>query len=382
MLGLPQRHSLEKQTAALLREQIAGGAWRTWLPGERALGEMLQVSRYTLRAALRTLRQEGLIRPEHGAGNRILAPASSSRAPTRLLASRDVGLLVSGPLDQLSLTHTLWIDQLRALLGERGCRLHLFHGRKFGQRAPGRALQRLVTQHPHGCWILLLSAESVQRWFQQHAIPCVVAGSIYAGVDLPYCDVDHRAICRHAAGFMLGRGHRKIAMLAQKSRYAGDLESEAGFAEGVNQSPHADTSFVVGYHESSAQNIAHAVRRLMTLKPAPTALLVVNPFHYLTVTSCLARLGLRIPEDVSLMARDGEPYFSFLLPAPAHYSANPRLFAKTLLTPVLELLAGDTVTQRAVNIMPAFVKGASFSSRPVVPASLRASASSPPSPRA
>lgn len=361
MLGLPQRQSLERQTAALLREQIAGGTWRTWLPGERALGEMLQVSRYTLRAALRSLHGEGLIRPEHGAGNRILQPAS--RSSLRPLASHEVGLLVSGPLDQLSLTHILWIDQLRALLGERGCRLHLFHGRQYAHRSPGRTLQRLTTQHPHGCWILLLSSASVQRWFQQHAIPCLVAGSVHDGVALPYRDIDHRAICRHAAGFMLGRGHRKIALLVHKSRYAGDLESELGFSEGVQQSPHSDASFIIGHHESTAQNIAHAVRRLMDVKSPPTALLVMNPFHYLTVTSCLARLGLRVPEDVSLMARDGEPYFSFLLPAPAHYAANPRAFAKTLLAPVLQILAGDSVAQRAVNLMPAFVSGSSIANR-------------------
>jgi DNA-binding LacI/PurR family transcriptional regulator len=361
MLGLPQRQSLEKQTAALLREQIAGGAWRTWLPGERALGEMLQVSRYTLRAALRSLQNEGLIRPEHGAGNRILKPAS--RSAPRPLASRDVGLLVSGPLDQLSLIHILWIDQLRALLGERGCRLHLFHGRQYAHPSPGRTLQRLVAQHPHGCWILVLSSSTVQRWFHQHEIPCLVAGSVHEGIDLPYRDIDHRSICRHAAGFMLGRGHRKIALLVQKSRYAGDLESELGFAEGVHQSPHPDATFIIGHHESTAANITHAVRRLMSVRPAPTALLVMNPFHYLTVMSCLARLSLRVPEDVSLMSRDGEPYFSFLLPAPAHYAANPRLFAKALLAPVLQLLAGDSVTQRALNIMPSFVKGASISQR-------------------
>ncbi len=361
MLGLPQRQSLEKQTAALLREQISGGAWKTWLPGERALGEMLQVSRYTLRAALRSLQGEGLIRSEQGAGNRILKPAG--RTTSRLLASREVGLLVSGPLDQLSLTHILWIDQLRALLGERGCRLHLFHGRQYAHPSPGRTLQRLTAQHPHGCWILLLSSASVQRWFHQHAIPCVVAGSVHGGVDLPYRDIDHRAICRHAAGFMLGRGHRKIALLVQKSRYAGDLESELGFAEGVHQSPHTDATFVIGHYESATANIIHAVQRVMNAKPAPTALLVMNPFHYLTVMSFLARLGLRVPEDVSLMSRDGEPYFSFLLPAPAHYAANPRLFAKTLLAPVLELLSGDTVTQPAVTIMPAFVKGDSLAPR-------------------
>jgi DNA-binding LacI/PurR family transcriptional regulator len=59
-------------------------------------------------------------------------------------------------------------------------------------------------------------------------------------LNLPFRDLDHRAICRHAAGILLGLGHRKLALVMQKSRRAGDLESEAGFLEGVKQSSHAD----------------------------------------------------------------------------------------------------------------------------------------------
>src|SRR5688572_21434585 len=74
-LKLPQRQSLEKQTAEALRAEIAKGTWRDLLPGERSLCDMLQISRHTLRAALGQLRRDGLISAEQGVGNRIVAGA-------------------------------------------------------------------------------------------------------------------------------------------------------------------------------------------------------------------------------------------------------------------------------------------------------------------
>lgn len=308
MLKLPQRQSLEKQTVSVLHEEIGRGTWRDFLPGERTLCDMLQVSRHTLRAALGQLRTDGVIISKQGLGNRIVL--KNGRTEARPLASQDVGLLIPGALDDLVPNHILWIDQLRAMLGERGCRLHMFHGKKFAQRDPGRALQRLLSQHAHKCWILLLSAEPVQKWFEKHKIPCVVAGTIYAGIELPYCDLDHRAICRHAAGILLGRGHRNVALVIHKSRRAGDLESEVGFTEGIRRSACEGTEMTVAYHDATAPGIMATVKRLLQRKPAPTALLVINVFHYLTIVSGLAQMGRRIPEDVSVISRDG----SLILP--------------------------------------------------------------------
>lgn len=361
MLKLPQRHSLEKQTAVVLQEEIAKGTWHDLLPGERSLCDMLQISRHTLRAALEQLRGAGAIKSEQGVGNRIVT--SRGNAGVKPSLAQDVGLLVSGALDNLLPKHILWIDQLRAMLGERGCRLHTFHGRKFARRDPGRALQRLLAQQPHKCWILLLSAEAVQKWFEKQKVPCVVAGTIYAGINLPYCDLDHRAICRHAAGLLLARGHRQMALVIQKSRRAGDLESEAGFAEGIRQSAHTDTEVMIGYHDATAAGIGATVKRLMHRQPTPTALLVNNPFHYLTVVGTLTRLGHRVPEDVSVISRDCEPYFPYLIPAPTHYMIDPRQFARSLLVPVLQLLQGSVITKRALHIMPEFQPGQSVTSR-------------------
>jgi DNA-binding LacI/PurR family transcriptional regulator len=355
MPQLPQRLSLSNQMVDILRAGIARGEWHEWLPGERALCERYQVSRNTLRAALEQLKREGVIEPRHGAGNLILAPAAKAGASR--LQSRDVAVLSPEPLERLRPTQTLWIDELRAMLSERGCRLHVFHGRQYFRTNPGRALQRLMAENPHGCWILTLSNAAIQRWFAKHAVPCVVAGSVHAGLDLPYRDLEHRAMCRHAAGVMLGLGHRKLALVIAKSQLAGDLESEAGFVEGVNGSPHPGAEAFVCRHDGTVDGIGRSLRWLLELAQPPTALLVVNPFHYLSVTGRLIQMGRSIPRDISVISRDEDSFLSFLLPQPARYVTSPQHFAKSLLRPVLELLEGHGLSDKFSRIMPKFIKG-------------------------
>lgn len=354
MPGLPQRHSLVGQTVAFLDAQIAAGQWHDWLPPERTLCETLQVSRSTLRRALAQMRRDGRINSEHGAGNRILRGAKS---PRRRLRSHDVAVLVPEPLERLRPTQALWIDELRALLSEHDVRLHVFHGAQYFRANPGAALEKLVRQNPHGCWVLTLASPACQQWFARRGTPCIVAGSCHAGVDLPFRDLDHRAMCRHAAGVLLAAGHRRLAFLAQKTRLAGDVESEAGFLEGVNQSHHGDASAQVCHHDATASGIALALRRLLAQRPAPTALLVANAYHYLAVVSRLAQLGLLAPRDFSIISRDEDPFLTFLAPEPARYVASPRALAKSLLRPVMELLEHNAVSQRASRLMPEFIRG-------------------------
>lgn len=63
-----------EETANRLRDGILRGQYPagTDLPGERELSARLGVSRLTLRAALARLEAEGLVRPVHGSGNRVL----------------------------------------------------------------------------------------------------------------------------------------------------------------------------------------------------------------------------------------------------------------------------------------------------------------------
>jgi LacI family transcriptional regulator len=138
------------------------GQWGEWLPPERTLCETLQVSRSTLRRALAQMRRDGRIRPEHGAGNRIIRKAAPRRGRLR---SHEVGLFAPEPLERLRPTQALWIDELRAMLTEHGARLYVFHGTQYYRTDPATALEKLVRQSPHGCRVLTLANRGGQQWF-------------------------------------------------------------------------------------------------------------------------------------------------------------------------------------------------------------------------
>lgn len=189
---------------------IAEGTWRGWLPGERVLCQSLQVGRNTLRAALERLRRQGVIYAVQGSGNRIVvADEPGSRLATKAEAAlvREVGLLMPDPLERLRPSQTVWIDELRVMMAERACRLQVVSSRRCFQVNPAAALHRLVLGVARGCWVLVSSHAAMQRWFARHRVPCVVAGSVHQGTALPYCDIDQRAVCRHAVGTLLAKRH-------------------------------------------------------------------------------------------------------------------------------------------------------------------------------
>lgn len=350
-----QRASLIDQLCTALREGLARGDWPEWLPSERRLCADLRVGRNSLRAALQRLADEGLLEVVAGQGTR-----STRRTPRRnAKEKRVVGLLSPLPLEQLRPRQALWVDELRGILAEAGCLLRFIASPPCFRSNPAVALERLVSQEACGCWILVRSSRACQEWFSRRKVPCVIAGSCHEGVDLPFVDLNYRAMCRHAATTLLQLGHRRIAFLTQPADAAGDLNSETGFMEGVRLFPAAGAEGTIVHHDLDRDSVARCVRRLMTGAPAPTALLINQSYHYLTVFSVLAGLGRRIPADVSLLCRDEDRFLSYLEPEPARYVEDPHLFARKLARITTGLMRERPAKTPRVQIIPRLTPGAS-----------------------
>lgn len=325
------------------------------MPGERELSRQLNVSRPTLRAALDELRREGLLKSSPGCQREIVR-RPGSRSLTR---SRAIGLLTPLPLQELPPFSLCWMDKLRELLGAAGYKLEIHSGRRWYARRPEKDLAALTQQTPSAAWMLFVASERMQRWFAGNGQPCVVSGSCHPGVELPSLDVDYRAVCRHAAGQLIARGHRRVALMMQGSNMAGDRESEIGFREAFPTRGHGETGPIVAEHDGTPDGIRKCLDELLRRRPAPTGFLVARSMPLLAVASELTRRGLRLPKDAALIGRDSDHFLEYFSPVLARYHRDPDLHARRLARMILQLARGGVTPPRQIRLMPEFLKGES-----------------------
>ncbi|MDZ4287680.1 MAG: substrate-binding domain-containing protein [Prosthecobacter sp.] len=347
---MPQRTSLVMETVRVLREAIVAGRWAAHLPGERRLCEEWRISRPTLRAALSTLAAEGLIKVAQGRPTEVLAGGvrhEESGAPVLT-----VGLLSPEPLHAMPPFALLWLDELRGQLAAAGHLLQVHVGRSwFNGRNPARALASLTAAAPAAVWVLYRSTEGMQRWFEEQQVPCVIVGSPFAGIRLPSVDRDYRAVCRHAVGAFLARGHLRLGLIIQEPQFAGDRESEAGFQEGLKAASSAEVSGSLFRHDGTRAGILKTLDTLLRARLRPTALIVARSACALTVCTGLLQRGVRIPQEMAVICRDDDLYLDEVVPSVARYSVPPSVFAKQIFR-----LVQQPGTKRDTKVMPVFLK--------------------------
>ena len=351
MRSTPQKISLIAQTEEVLLEGMKLKRWQHELPGERLLSGELRISRWTLRAALAHLAQKGFLKISHGLPCRITQRALRTRL--RQPKSRRVALLSPTPL--LRFFTVSWVDELRTILNERGILLSIYHDAKAYGPNPNYALDSLVAKHAHTDWVLIRSTQAMQEWFQARGLFVVIAGSGFEGIHMPVVDIACHATGVHAGHTVLGLGHRRVALFGNSAFTAGDLSIKAGLSAILSKAHDASVQFSVIACNEEANDICHAVDLSLAASARPSVVICLRSNFVATTVTHLLRLGLRVPQDVSLLSIDWEPYLDFLVPRISHYKISPVGFAMQIAR------ALDTTRNPApIYMTPQFIKGASL----------------------
>ncbi len=355
--------SLPTQVAQVIKDEIHSGRWIGWLPGERGLASLLQVSRRTLTAAIKQLNTERVIYSQKGKGNQILPTDQWTIEPKK---TRHIGLLTPEPLDLMRPGAILWASDLRAMLAEEGCLLTSFYGHKYFSKQPQKALARLIVSNPQNCWVIAHSTKETQQWFLDQKVHCVLAGTRQEGIDLPDIDIDFHALCFHAANLLISRGHTKIVLLLTESPgyVASERDADAGFRKAFSQSRATSLNPLVVYHRRSKDHLVTTLERLFSRTDSPTAVIVTHGLDYLTVSSFLAQRGQNIPRDVSVISRNDDSFLDALIPTPCRYGTHATSqFANKLFKMVISAASDTHLPQRHARIEPEFIKGESIGYR-------------------
>jgi LacI family transcriptional regulator len=175
------------------------------------------------------------------------------------------------------------------------------------------SLELLRAQHVEG--IILcpvgLSAEHLSE-FKSRGTAIVVVDRIFPDVDLPYVGSDNLAGARTATEFLLQNGHRRIACLqGLRKTFPNELRVR-GYREAFAHRHLAiDENLIVG--DSFGEQSGYIETKLLLKAHRDiTAILALSNQIALGSIRALAEEKLRIPEDVSIIGFDDQPYSAYL----------------------------------------------------------------------
>jgi LacI family transcriptional regulator len=189
----------------------------------------------------------------------------------------------------------------------------------------------------------------------------MLVGAAFPDVNLPSIEYDHAAIAQHAAATLAAAGHRRTAILLQRTGSAADAATCTAFAAAR---PAGSPEPLLIEHDGTMVQLESRLQRLASLRDRPTALFVTKTLAVPAVLTVLGRAGLEVPRDLSVICREDDPFLEFLSPSIARYRSDSAAIARKLAIGLARLANGQRLRVTHDRLMPRFIPGGSLAPRP------------------
>jgi len=322
-MSSPKFPTIAKQVADHIREGLAGGRWRKTMPGRNVLAKELGVSRKTVESALKKLEDDGsLIGQGAGRPRRIAVPKDGIGVP----AVRVALMVFDSPARGAD-----YMIHLRHLLEDAG------HAPFF----PNKNLQdlgmdvnqvaRYVKKIQADAWIVSAASQEILKWFSAQATPAFALFGRMTALPIAGVKPDKAPPIAAVTRQLLDLGHRRISALCRRQlRIPQPVKPLRAFLNELESAGIATGAFNLPDWKDSMAGFASVLDSLLGPTP-PTALILDEAFLYHAAYHHLARRGLRVPEDVSLVCTDGDPTFAWCQPSVAHIHWDPQPVLRRIL---------------------------------------------------
>lgn len=280
-----------------LRQAISEGRFANGrLPDERTLTARFGVSRGTVRSALAALERDGLIVRLQGRGTLLREGAGLPAATAGRIG------VISRRLDEL---------QTGDKVGSGGYYGELLRGLSAAAAAAGQdllvygpggpdRLDEIARSGVSGLLLVAVTDPEVLRRTVGTGLPAVLVDHATDAVEIDSVDIDSVGGAAAAVRYLHSLGHRDIAYIDWSQRELSQPRFD-GYRRGLELSNLryradrviADTSCEIGG--------AAAMRRLLKLRPRPTAVFVFSDSMARGAVRAALADGVRLPEDLSVM---------------------------------------------------------------------------------
>ncbi len=290
------------QIRNLLRSEILEGKYgKKNLPGELELVEQYGVSRGTVRQALRSLEQVGMLKRERGRGTFVIIGARSNIAQDHSPVT--VSIIVPHFRDSFVPTLLLGVE---AVTRKRGAHL-IFNHVESSLELQSKALEEAQRTGVSGIIIFPVDVNYqdpvLVRMIEDH-FPVVQVDRYIKGLDLDYVTTDGYGGMLQAVHHLLALGHRRIGFICWDLKHTGQVCRYLGYQQGLRDwGVEPEPDLLCQLQEFPAE-VLEPMTAYFTRPDHPTAVITLNDYLAIQVIKVARRLNINIPDDIALVGFD------------------------------------------------------------------------------
>lgn len=280
--------------------QLAAGAA---LPSENRLAEMLGIARSTVRQALASLERGGIVRRIHGKGTFI-----HEEARQRLRKGQDLFALIL-PETSAGFYPSLQVSFENAAAARHNQVIICNSNNEIDKQ--GNSILQLMDLHVAGVAIVPTTSPETPayhiRQLHERGIPVVCCSRPVIGAQVPLLAIPFEEMGQRAGTAIRELGHHRVLIVSGFFTVASQAYL-AGLRKALGPHVHLETYFGNSSDPDAAiqeEQIAAVLTRLFQQDQPPTAIFVTFDSLAEMVYLLLGRMGLQIPEDVSLLGVGG-----------------------------------------------------------------------------
>jgi LacI family transcriptional regulator len=222
-----------------------------------------------------------------------------------------------------------------------------------GRRIDAAILTRVRVDDPRAAYL------------RQQGFPFVMLGRDGDRPETPFVDADHRASGGAATGWLLARGHRRIALINTPAQVNGSRQRRLGWQEAMADAGLAADPAWHRCGDYTAETGRQQAEALLALSPRPTAILCGNDETAFGAAEAVRAAGLSVGTDVSIIGCDDIPIAALCNPPLTTFRTSLRPFGEAVAQQVLALLRGETPPSHL--IVPQLIERGSAGPAPAEP---------------
>ncbi|QIA65335.1 substrate-binding domain-containing protein [Vibrio astriarenae] len=206
--------------------------------------------------------------------------------------------------------------------------------------------------------VISLTSELPNSYRYKSDIPMVTACEYFSESSIPTVRVDNHSSAKKAVDYLLELGHRNIGCITGPMENPICIARKAGFDESMNSVGLEPEPRKVEAGDFSFDSGYIAFRRLVK-QCSMTALFCFNDMMTLGAIKAAQEMGLRIPEDLSVVGFDDLLFSQYCSPSITTIKQPQKLIGETAMKVLIKVLNKEQAPRETVIPTQLLVRGSS-----------------------